>query len=89
MRIFREFPFFLTYLVLFRITILKKLSEMQVFPMPGVKRKLGRGKVVMGFRFTPRDLFFLVSMSFQNKYFVSNNLIKIIITTFLAISHKF
>jgi len=57
--------------------------------MPGVKRKLGRGKVVMGFRFTPRDLFFLVSMSFQNKYFVSNNLIKIIITTFLAISHKF
>ena len=48
-----EVLFFLPSLVLFEITTLIKLSKMQVFHMPGVKRKLGRGKVVMGFRFTP------------------------------------
>ena len=83
-----EVLFFLPSLVLFEITTLIKLSKMQVFHMPGVKRKLGRGKVVMGFRFIPRDLFFLVSLNYQNKYFVSNNLIKIIITKILAINHK-
>ena len=63
MHIFRGFLFFLPSIVLFEITTVKKLSKMQVFPVQGVKRKLDRGKVVMGYRFTSRNLFFLISLN--------------------------
>ena len=63
MRIFREFLFVLSSLVLYRThPFEKKTFKNTGFPMPGVKRKLGRGKVVMGFRFTPLDFLSLVSM---------------------------
>ena len=64
MRIVRELLFFLPSLVLFEITTLKKTLKNAGFSRARDKAATWSGKVVMGYCFTLRDLFFLDSVNY-------------------------